>query len=99
MPQPARTTSLSLNFFGLQARPILGAMPHCRPVKVVSLTPLVPNFGLFPATSNPFEASVSVVGSYEYFDGSKFRRSPFFSVNPPFQSNLTPAVIARLAFH
>src|SRR5882672_733932 len=55
MPHPARTTTLSWNIPGLQAIPIRGAKPHCRPVSVESLTPLVGNSGLFPATMKPFD--------------------------------------------
>src|SRR5258708_34557699 len=104
IPQPARTTTLLLNILGLHATPMRGANPHCRPVRVELLTPEVP-CGLFPATIKPVElngfdvgfADVgSFVGSYEYFDGSKLRRFPFFSVNAPSQSKRIPAVIAML---
>src|ERR1700680_4994673 len=59
MPQPARTTILLSNFFGLHAKPKRGAKPHCLPVRVELLTPLVGNSLLLPAMMKPFETILS----------------------------------------
>src|SRR5579863_3912702 len=95
MPQPARTTILLLNILGVHATPNRGAKPHCRPRRVELLTPGVA-CGLFPATINQSEVMESDAASYAYFEGSKLRKSPFFSVKPPIQSNRSPAVMVRL---
>src|SRR5579862_2561399 len=95
MPNPARTTTLSLNFLGLHAAPSRGASPHCRPVSVVLLTPFVGYSLLLPAMMNPFDVMVSVASSYTYCDGSKLKILPYFSVSPPSQSKRNPAVRLR----
>ena len=63
MPQPARTTTLLLNLFGLHANPIRGASAQFLPVNVESLTPLVGNSLLLPAMMKPLETMVSEAAS------------------------------------
>ena len=57
MPYPVRTVSFC---FGLHARPMRGAKPHCRWVINELLAPAVAMVGLFPAISSPEPVIVSV---------------------------------------
>ena len=102
MPHPARTTSLLSNFLGLHAKPKRGARPHCRPVRVELLTPLVGNFVLLPATMKPFESErvgrgvVISTSRIEVIDFAVLLRQT--AVIVPAQSSRDAQVGAKLEF-
>src|ERR1700730_2412239 len=96
MHHPARTTTSLWKRLGLQARPRRGARPHCLPVNVELLMPLVGNSLLLPAMMNPLFTIVSVAASYLYREGSKLYIRPYFSLRPPWSSKRRPTVTLRL---
>ena len=93
MPHPARTTTLLLNIFGLQATPMRGANPHCLPVRVESLTPGVA-WGLFPATIKPVDVMVPQMFC---LPGMTSYRALFDQLDIPYVGN--PPDVMALAAH
>ena len=57
MPNPVRTTTFEWNISGCHAAPTRGAIPHCRPVSVVGLTPTV-GLLLLPAITSPLVTGI-----------------------------------------